>query len=166
MPEVYVSSDNHVGDPVILKYRPRFRNIREHDNATWGLLDQVKDEDIGIFLGDSFLTPDSVERLKKYKFQKVLIIGNHEFDHGVTLPMLMEAFDEVHASFRLGRYWLTHIPMHPETLGGRYNIHGHIHNRSKLDRDTRYINVSMEATGYRLITLNEIDNDTYQPWSK
>lgn len=165
MPELYITSDQHIGDPIMLKYRSRFRNIAEHDFATWGLLDQVAADDIVIFLGDSFLIPESLEKLAMYPFQKMLIPGNHEFEKGVTIEMLNKTFNEIQGSYRFGNYWLTHIPMHPDTLGGRFNIHGHIHSKTKLSRDERYINVTPEATGYRLISFTEILNNTYHPWT-
>lgn len=164
MRKVFITSDNHVDDPTIVKYRPECGNIRHHNNITWGLLDQVPEGSLVIFLGDCFLSPASILKLMKYKFQKVLIMGNHELEHGVTMGMLQDAFTEIHASYRLGNWWLTHIPMHPLTLGQRRNIHGHIHKRSKLDRDDRYVNVTLEATRYRLIEFSEIESGEYVPW--
>lgn len=165
MPELYITSDQHVDDPIMLKYRPHFRNIAAHNNSTWYLLDQVQKDDVVCFLGDSFLSPDSLNKLAKYPFQKMLVLGNHEFEKGATFEMVSKVFDEIHGSYRLGNYWLTHIPMHPDVLGGRTNIHGHIHLKTKLARDDRYINVSPEATNYRLIGFSDIQSGSYKPWS-
>lgn len=163
MSEYYFSGCNHVGDPIMLKYRPQFRSQRAHDAATWGLLDQVQDDDVVIFMGDNFLTPESVERLAKYKFKKALILGNHEFDKGVTLTMLASVMDEIHGCLKLGNFWLTHIPMHPKSIGpGMRNIHSHMHREGI--QDDRYINVSMEATSYRLIGLQDILQGLYVPF--
>ncbi len=161
--ETYICSDNHCSDEGILKYRPQFRSLAEHDSATWCLLDQVKDEDQVIFLGDSMLARPSLDKLATYKFEKVLIVGNHEFDRGLTMRDLVEVYDSVHAMFKYQNYWLTHIPMHARSLGPRdFNIHGHLHRESLFDK--RFINVTLEATNYSLMTFNEVISPNYKPF--
>ncbi len=160
----YICSDNHCDDEGILKYRPQFRSLREHDDATWALLDQVKPEDQVIFLGDSMLARKSLDKLATYKFKKILIPGNHEFDRGLTMHDLVRVYDGVHAMFKHQNYWLTHIPMHARALGPRdFNIHGHLHRESLYDK--RYINVTLEATNYSLMTFEEIISPNYIPFA-
>lgn len=163
MSEFYFIGDNHVGDKGMLKYRPYFKNQWEHDSVTWNLLDQVPDDAVVVFLGDNFLTLKALARLAKYKFYKVQVLGNHEFEQGVTIHHLAQAMDEIHGCYKNSEFWLTHVPMHPKAIGkGMFNIHGHMHTQSI--GDPRYINVSMEATGYRLISLTDIRTGQYVPF--
>ena len=48
----------------------------------------------------------------------------------------------------------THIPIHPESVKkGWWNIHGHTHYQDVVGR---YINISVERTGYTPVTINQI----------
>lgn len=162
--DVYVTGCNHVSDEIMLKYRPRFSTMEKHDNATWGLLDQVPEDKIVIFLGDNFLTPESLARLKQYKFYKVHVLGNHDLQNGVDIKMIVDVMDEVHGSIKMDGIWFSHIPMHKHALGHGYiNVHAHMHTDGLYD--DRYVNVSMEATNYRLISVDEILDGKYVPFS-
>lgn len=162
--DVYVTGCNHVNDKIMLKYRPQFSTMEEHDNETWGLLDQVPEDKIVIFLGDNFLSPESLIRLKQYKFYKVHVLGNHDLQNGVNIKMITDVMDEVHGSIKMDGIWFSHIPMHKHALGHGYiNIHAHMHTDTLYD--DRYVNVSMEATNYRLFSVDEILNGRYVPFS-
>lgn len=162
--DVYVTGCNHVNDKIMLKYRPQFSTMAEHDDATWGLLDQVPEDKAVIFLGDNFLSPESLERLKQYKFYKIHVLGNHDLQNGVNIKMITDVMDEVHGSIKADGIWFSHIPMHKHALGHGYiNIHAHMHTDTLYDN--RYVNVSMEATNYRLISVDEILNGKYVPFS-
>lgn len=162
--DVYVTGCNHVNDKIMLKYRPQFSTMAEHDDATWGLLDQVPEDNAVIFLGDNFLSPESLERLKQYKFYKIHVLGNHDLQNGVNIKMITDVMDEVHGSIKADGIWFSHIPMHKHALGHGYiNIHAHMHTDTLYDN--RYVNVSMEATNYRLISVDEILNGKYVPFS-
>ncbi len=162
--DVYVTGCNHVNDKIMLKYRPQFSTMAEHDDATWGLLDQVPEDKAVIFLGDNFLSPESLGRLKQYKFYKIHVLGNHDLQNGVDIKMITDVMDEVHGSIKADGIWFSHIPMHKQALShGHINIHAHMHTATLYD--DRYVNVSMEATNYRLISVDEILNGKYVPFS-
>ena len=63
------------------------------------------------------------------------------------------AFDDVMGGFSYKGVWLTHIPIHPDELRGRPNIHGHTHNH--IINDNRYLNVCMEQINYRPLEFTE-----------
>lgn len=163
-PQIYFVGDNHIGDKIMLKYRPYFKTMKDHNNATWGLLDQVTAEDVVCFMGDNFLTPESLERLATYPFKKIQLLGNHEFEKGVTIHQLAKVMDEIHGCLKWEEFWLSHLPVHKRVLGpGMFNIHGHFHENA-ISMDKRYINVSMEATYFRLISLEDIRTGAYTPF--
>ena len=49
---VYFSSDFHLGHKAILKYRPQFSTIEEHDNAIFSQLEKLTKRDQLFILGD------------------------------------------------------------------------------------------------------------------
>lgn len=159
---IYITADNHIDDIPMLKYRPWFKNIREHNEATWNLLDQLKPDDQFICLGDGFLTRGALDKLSDYPFKKALIPGNHEFDYGLTMKDYAQVFDDISGPNKQGNIWLTHIPMHPSFLKRRRNIHGHGHRDVCLG--DQYINVSLEGTRFNLLSLEEIVDPTFRPF--
>ncbi len=105
--------------------------------------------------------------LDRLQGHKRLLLGNHDADH---VKNYLEWFEKVYASRVIDRLLLTHIPVHPESLG-RFaaNVHGHTHHMTlppalKVDekgygareRLVPYVNVCVEKTDYRPIHLDEV----------
>jgi len=149
-------SDLHLGHEKLLESRG-FKDIEAHDNHILdGIKLQVKSEDTLFVLGDvSVAGPrkrECFQRMNEIHCTKYLIGGNH--DPGDT--GLLTLFDRVHGAYVLGneRWILTHVPVHPQCMGDRFtaNLHGHMH-RSMIYDDPRYLNLSVEMTGYLPVDL-------------
>ncbi|MGL5564257.1 MAG: hypothetical protein ACRDC4_00820 [Plesiomonas sp.] len=163
MSRTYFSSDWHLGHKNILRWRPQFKSIGEHDNL---IIDNHKKiltkRDILIVCGDVAFTKESLNRITEIQCaKKILILGNHctEGRGDITLEDLMYVFDEIHSmkkgSYQKVGFWITHCPMHPSELRGKpFNIHGHTH--SVVIDDPQYINVCLEQTNYEPVWVEDL----------
>jgi calcineurin-like phosphoesterase family protein len=155
MSKVYFTSDWHFGHKAILKYRPEFESIEQHDQTFIDNFNNtVTKRDTVYFLGDMAFTAEGLEKLKQLRHchKKVLYLGNHDTLH---TREYLEVFDEVFAIRSLKNFWLSHCPMHPQEIRNRKgNIHGHLH-RSVLG-DSRYFDVSPEKHNYELVDFEYI----------
>jgi calcineurin-like phosphoesterase family protein len=133
--------------------------------------DTVDDQDRVYFLGDVAMTRRALDRcLPRLKGRKVLVKGNHDLD---KLSYYAQYFDDIRACVQKKGFILTHIPIHPGSLGRwQFNIHGHLHSNvvrlgnnftdeysaemDQLPVDPRYACVSVEHTGYKPILLDEV----------
>lgn len=168
MSKVYFTSDWHFGHRAILKYRPGFETIQEHDqlfidnfNAT------VTKRDTVFFMGDIAFTAEGLQKLSQLNYcKKVLYLGNHD-----TLPTeeYLKVFDEVHALRSYKSYWLSHCPIHPQEMRNRKgNIHGHLHAsilkekwifKKKfpfIGRTKKYFDVCPEKHNFNLVDFQDI----------
>ena len=142
----YIISDLHFHHKNILEYSKGLRGgstMEEHDQ--W-LIDQINSKvtkhDLLYILGDICMDRKGLDLVKKIRGNKILVRGNHDI---YSTKHYLEYFQEIHGllSYR-GVFWMTHAPIHPESLRGRFNLHGHVHQNS-LD-DGRYINCCVEMT--------------------
>lgn len=154
MSKTFLISDTHFGHANILTFKKQngdplrsFHNIVEHDEH---LIEQwnktVSPNDKVYHLGDvgfkNFTNLSLI--LNRLNGTKVLIKGNHD---NFKLSQYQQYFKDVRASHTLDKFILTHIPIHPESVGRwKANIHGHLHDNSL--KDNRYFNVSVEKTNY------------------
>lgn len=108
------------------------------------------------FLGDVAFTKAALERIGTWPGTKHLIMGNHETDREVELTDLMKVFSTISSLMKYKGFWLSHSPVHPDHIRGTYgiNIHGHLHN--EVIDDSRFVNVSVERTGYCPIDLDSL----------
>ena len=163
MPSVFLVSDTHFGhkgvchftrNDGVTKLRP-FDTPEEMDEAmvsAWN--DRVRPNDKVYHLGDVVINRKALKTLARLNGDKVLIRGNHDIFRDDEYRLY---FRELRAYHVMNGMILSHIPIHPESLG-RFgvNIHGHTHaNRvmvplatsGVLDRiDTRYHCVCVEQT--------------------
>ena len=163
MPSVFLVSDTHFGhagvcrfmrNDGVTKLRP-WDNPEEMDEAmikAWN--DRVRPNDKVYHLGDVVINRKALKTLARLNGDKVLIRGNHDIFRD---DEYREYFRELRAYHVMNGLILSHIPIHPESLG-RFgtNIHGHLHaNRvmvplamsGVLDRiDKRYHCVCVEQT--------------------
>ena len=161
MPSVFLVSDTHFGhagvcrftrNDGVTKLRP-WTDPDEMDEfmiAAWN--DRVRPTDKVYHLGDVVINRKALKTLARLNGDKVLIRGNHDIFPDAEYR---EYFRELRAYHVMNGMILSHIPIHPESLG-RFgvNIHGHLHaNRvmrelatcGRLDViDPRYHNVSVE----------------------
>jgi calcineurin-like phosphoesterase family protein len=132
--------------------------------------ERVKLNDKIYFLGDVVINRRALKTLARLNGDKVLIRGNHDIFPDVEYR---EYFRELRAYHVMNGMILSHIPIHPDSLG-RFgvNIHGHTHaNRVRKARgvdartgeilysdeiDPRYHCVCVEATDFAPILFEDV----------
>jgi len=134
MPSVFLVSDTHFGhagvcrftrDDGVTKLRP-WTDPEEMDEAmvqAWN--DRVRPTDKVYHLGDVVINRRALKIMHRLNGDKVLIRGNHDIFQDEDYR---EHFRELRAYHVMSGMILSHIPLHPESLG-RFgtNIHGHLH---------------------------------------
>lgn len=170
MSNIFFCADHHFGHKNILNFknwdgsslRPDFKDCEHMDEVMVERHnDVVRPEDRVYFLGDVSMGKRGLEYLSRMRGRKVLIKGNHDKE---SVNTYMKYFDDIRGSHQFDGIILTHIPIHPQSLGRwGVNVHGHLHsNRVLVDEvlskeiDTRYFCVSMEHIDYRPISLDEL----------
>lgn len=163
---VYVIADTHFNHKNILKVRPRFATVEEHDTTiVHNILKTCGKRDSLYILGDVCLGPQSFDYLRQIaegvEFLHI-VLGNHDGERSVapSVEQLMSLCKGVYGMKKYKRAWFTHCPMHPEELRGKINIHGHMHD--KVIDDPRYVCVSCEQVDYTPINVETIFRDTAQ----
>lgn len=157
MSKTFVIADLHFGHQGMCnftrddgsKLRPwtYYKDMDDALVANWNAV-VTKDDKVYV-LGDVAMHHRSIAKIGECNGDKVLIKGNH--DQG-KLSQYAPFFRDIRAYWQLSKCLLSHIPIHPESLGRwRANIHGHTHYRRVLlgtEYDPRYICVSVEHTNY------------------
>jgi calcineurin-like phosphoesterase family protein len=146
--KIFVISDHHFGHDNILKYSPMRQgaNIREHDE--WLVTQHnsvVRPQDRVYFLGDVAISPKHLHYLSRMNGQKFLVRGNHDTGN---VDAYAKYFCNIYGLVRKEHFWFSHAPIHPCSLRGGYNIHGHLHHNlvPQVDGkpDPRYISACIE----------------------
>ncbi len=153
---IWLVSDTHFGHENIIRYCARpFANAAEMDAAMierWNAV--VKPEDHVWHLGDVAMRTHAMRAIvPQLHGHKRLLRGNH--DIFATADYVKVGFKEVAAYRVIDNVICSHIPIHELSLKLQWlgNIHGHIHERPSFG--PRYLNVSVEQTDYRPITLED-----------
>ena len=179
MPAVFLTSDTHFGhlgvcqftrNDGVTKLRP-YTTPEEMDEdmiRRWN--ERVGPKDKVYHLGDVVINRKALPTLARLNGDKVLIRGNHDIFPDVEYR---QYFRELRAYHVMNGLILSHIPVHPDSLG-RFgvNIHGHTHaNRVKKacgfnvvtgtvlysdENDVRYHCVCVEQTDFAPILFNEV----------
>lgn len=153
MSGVYFIGDLHFGHKNICNFRDGLGLKTEEEHREF-LIDKwnkkVSKRGLVYILGDAVFGVEYLKDLGRLNGSKKIILGNHDLPAWHFEPYCTEI-----AGFKKYKeFWLSHAPIHPEELRGKFNIHGHVHYKS-LD-DGRYINVSCENVNYEPISLDEI----------
>lgn len=174
MPAVFLVSDTHFGhagvchfthpdDPTV-KLRPWTDPAEMDEEMVRRWNDRVRPNDKVYHLGDVVINRKALKTLARLNGDKVLIRGNHDIFRD---DEYREYFRELRAYHVMNGMILSHIPIHPESLG-RFgvNIHGHLHaSRVKMEPvgkygipviDTRYHCVCVEQTDYTPILFEDV----------
>lgn len=134
MPSVFLVSDTHFGhagvcrfteDDGVTKIRP-WTDPDEMDEAMVKMWNEtVRPNDKVYHLGDVVINRKALGIMRRLNGDKVLIRGNHDIFRDEEYR---EHFRELRAYHVMNGMILSHIPLHPESLG-RFgvNIHGHLH---------------------------------------
>lgn len=179
MPSVFLVSDTHFGhlgvcrfkrEDGVTKLRP-WDSPEEMDEEMirrWN--ERVKPTDKVYHLGDVVINRRALPTLARLNGDKVLIRGNHDIFRD---DEYRQYFRELRAYHVMSGCILSHIPLHPESLG-RFgtNIHGHLHARrvKKIrgvdvrtgqllysdENDVRYHCVCVEQTDYTPILFEDV----------
>jgi calcineurin-like phosphoesterase family protein len=171
MPAVFLTSDTHFGHTGVChftnkdgsKMRP-WTDPNEMDEEMvkrWN--ETVRPNDKVYHLGDVVINRKALKIMHRLNGDKVLIRGNHDIFRD---DEYREHFRELRAYHVMNGMILSHIPIHPESLG-RFgtNIHGHLHANRVMYRDlfsdeelldTRYHCVCVEHTDYRPILFEDV----------
>ena len=179
MPATFLVSDTHFGHAGVCRFtesdgvtkiRP-WTDPAEMDEAMiqrWN--DVVRPTDKVYHLGDVVINRKALPTLARLNGDKVLIRGNHDIFRD---DEYRQYFRELRAYHVMNGMILSHIPLHPESLG-RFgtNIHGHLHtNRVKKivgvnvrtgelkysdENDVRYHCVCVEQTNFAPILLEDV----------
>lgn len=178
MTKSWVIADLHLGHMGVCKFTQSdgVTPLRPWDNpddmdkaliANWNAL--VDHGDRVYVLGDVAINRKALSTLYALKGRKCLVKGNHDI---FKLNDYTPHFDDIRACVVGKGYILTHIPIHPCSMG-RYglNIHGHLHsNRVKKteknrehEDDPRYLCVSVEQTGFKPVNLQGIIDKHVKP---
>ena len=164
--DIWVISDTHFQHyNMIHKFKTRpFDSIQEHDEKlinNWNSV--VKPGDKVYHLGD--VTFGDKDRYigsihNRLHGQKHLIVGNHD-----DVKFLAPYFAKV-MLWRMFPDWgllLTHVPVHPSTLGeGRFggegmtNVHGHIHQNPSPPGPYKCVCVEQPHMNYTPINIEEL----------
>jgi len=136
----------------------------------------VSAEDRVYILGDvAFTTANITSTVGRMNGRKVLVPGNHE---PKKMAKYIDLFDDVRGYVQRSGFIMSHIPLHPGSLGRwGLNIHGHLHNNfvradyvsqgvtpkdetyddlTETVQDKRYYCACVERTNFRPKLLDEI----------
>ena len=172
MPAIFLVSDTHFGHTGVCKFTRNdgVTKLRPWDNADemdeemvkrWN--ETVRPNDKVYHLGDVVINRKALKTLWRLNGDKVLIRGNHDIFRD---DEYRQHFRELRAYHVMNGMILSHIPIHPESLG-RFgtNIHGHLHaNRVMIQKhakatpeiDPRYHCVCVEQTDFRPILFEDV----------
>lgn len=170
MSNIWFCSDLHLGHKNIGKFRSPLVSSEEENNTR--ILNEwkthVTKRDVVFVLGDFCFNKELFDSLDLPGYKKYLIRGNHD---RFQTTQYLKFFDEIEGLFRYKGFWLSHAPIHPDELRGKFNVHGHTHFHtmktekeslftSTIIEDGRYLNVCPEQLwpkyGRCLISLDEV----------
>lgn len=125
MSHVYFIGDLHFGHSGIERFRTQFPSEAVHRQFvmdTW--TDLIRKRDVVYVMGDAAFTQSGLDSISTLAGKKILVRGNHDL---LPTEAYLSVFAEVYGALAWKGLWLTHIPMHPQELYGRTNVHGHCH---------------------------------------
>jgi calcineurin-like phosphoesterase family protein len=179
MPSVFLVSDTHFGHKGVCHFMRKDgeTKLRPWDTAEemdeemvkrWN--ERVKPSDKVYHLGDVVINRKSLGIMRRLNGDKVLIRGNHDIFRD---DEYREHFRELRAYHVMNGMILSHIPLHPDSLG-RFgvNVHGHLHADRVMktgqsiafgngaftphEIDTRYHCVCVEQTDFAPILFEDV----------
>jgi len=175
MPAVFLVSDTHFGHAGVCRFMRNdgVTKLRPWDDPAemdeemirrWN--ERVRPNDKVYHLGDVVINRKSLATLARLNGDKVLIRGNHDIFRDDEYRAY---FRELRAYHVMNGMILSHIPIHPESLG-RFgtNIHGHLHANRVMKEvydptydyksviDTRYHCVCVEQTDFAPILFEDV----------
>jgi calcineurin-like phosphoesterase family protein len=177
MTQVFIISDTHFGHASTFEkfknadgtpLRP-FTSIEEMNETMvdrWNA--KVSSSSIVYHLGDVVMDKKYLPIVGRLNGIKRLVHGNHDN----AMDELPKYFKRIYGVKVLDEMILSHIPLHPDSIG-RFgtNVHGHLHDNEVMrdvpaqtnprivthrEIDPRYLCVSVEHTNYEPLSLEEV----------
>jgi calcineurin-like phosphoesterase family protein len=151
------AGDLHLGSNNVVKFRNQFKTVEEHDQTIVNnIMECLNKRSLLYLLGDVCMSAEALAYIDMFRStgaRVVLIGGNHCTDK-VSMQMLSSAFDDV--LFYKNKYGMTmsHMPIHPQQLRGKLNLHAHTHD--SIITDSRYLCVSLEQINYKPISIEQV----------
>lgn len=137
------------------KMRP-FASVEEMDEFIVQETNKVvRPQDKLYILGDVAMKRKHIATVGRLNGHKRLVRGNHDiFPTKHYLPF----FEDIYGVRVFDDMILSHIPLHPESVKRFWtNVHGHVHcNVPPLHFGPKYLNISVEVTGYRPLSHEEV----------
>lgn len=161
MAEIFFISDTHFGHENILTFEHNGKPLRPFESLTemhvtmidnWNKV--VRSTDKVYHLGDVAFGKPGLHLMGMLNGKKRLVRGNHDL---MKLNSYRQYFQEVYGVRQLNGLWLSHVPMHQDSVDAlrvKANIHGHLH--ANVIDHPKYINVSVECVDYTPISMDEI----------
>ena len=132
MGQCFFTSDLHLGHVFMAKIRG-FNTVKEHDEFIISQLEKhIHRRDKLWVLGDVAYSRQALDLLNRLLFTKEVVLGNH--DH-FKAHVYLYYFSDVRGVVQYkNKYVLTHVPMHPQELRDKINVHGHLHKNRRYRR--------------------------------
>ena len=130
----------------------------------------VRPQDTVYHLGDVVIARRNLETVKRLNGRKILIRGNHDIFR--DKDYYEAGFEQIHGvRVFVDKFILSHIPLHPDCVSGRFrvNVHGHLHSgqimrqcripelRHMQEPDPRYFCVCVERTNFTPMHFDEVE---------
>lgn len=166
----YIISDLHLSHKNISNFRDNGLTSEEQWDKAYEGLTIANKRDILFLLGDIAFSKYWLDKIKELPCQnKILIVGNHCLQGGITMRDLVDTYEQVYSLHKYKGFWLSHAPIHPMELRGKRNIQGHTHPYLMTKEvygetvvDDRYINVCVEYVGYTPIKWEYAISEEYK----
>ena len=145
MSERFIISDTHFSHRGIVTFTTKngkperpWDTIEEMDEAlvkNWNSVVGPKDK--VYHLGDFCINRSALPICARLNGIKRLIKGNHDV---LRMEEYAPYFKDVHGSYPLNEFILTHIPLHPQAVAERWkgNFHGHLHSERVMKEPDEY----------------------------
>ena len=197
----FVISDHHFGhtnswEKFKLADGSPLRPFTSNDEMNETMIERhnakVKEHDTVYFLGDVVINRKHLHLVKQLNGRKILIRGNHDIFRDEDYREV--GFEQIHGvRVFVDKFILSHIPLHPDCVTGRFrvNVHGHLHAnqimrtvRAKspiynsngvgvgimdVDRpeiDPRYLCVCVEQTDFTPLHFDEVEKLIQDRWKQ
>ena len=142
MNEIWFTSDTHFGHKNILIYEKEARPFASTEEMNERIIENwnsvVGRKDTVYHLGDFAFGRHNIAIAARLNGDKRLVLGNHD-----TYPSAeyLLYFKKLYGMTYFERCVLSHMPVHPNSLGARWllNVHGHLHSRRITWNDTSII---------------------------
>lgn len=188
----FVISDHHFGhtnswEKFKLADGSPLRPFTSNDEMNQTMIDRhnakVKEHDAVYFLGDVVINRKHLHLVKQLNGRKILIRGNHDIFRDEDYREV--GFEQIHGvRVFVDKFILSHIPLHPDCVTGRFrvNVHGHLHanqimrTRTNMvhgtmtglvtEPDPRYLCVCVEQTNFTPLHFDEVEDIIQKRWQE